>query len=194
VLLDLARRQRHQLDALGQQRAAVQRDDGAEVRRLRSQPGQRPLDELVLVGDRQDRVVAALEADRRGDLHVHPRAAAHRAAEVSGPHLHVLAQRQQRPVQRPEDPARAVGLLDRQVGPRDVADEQRVAGQHRPRLVAAPPIDERERGVLGPVPGRVERPHEERAELPLGPVVERLVVVIGLGQTVDVDGRAGRGR
>ncbi len=67
-----------------------------------------------------------------------------------------LGQREQCVVQRAEDPARPLGLVDRQVGPRDVVDEQRVAGQHGPRLVAAPGVDERERRVLGPVAGRVQ--------------------------------------
>ena len=95
----------------------------------------------VLVVDRQRRVVGALEADRRGDLHVHPRAAAHRAAEVAGPDLALGGQRQQLVAQRAVDPARALGLLDREVGARDVVDEQRVARQHRPRLVAAGGVD-----------------------------------------------------
>jgi hypothetical protein len=110
------------------------------------------------------------------------------------PDLDVAAQRQELQVQRPEDPPRALGLLDRQVRPRHVADEQRVARQHRPRLLAAPQIDQRERGVLGPVTGRVQGPHAQLAERELGPVVERLVLVIGLRQTVYVDGGAGRGR
>jgi hypothetical protein len=194
LLLDLARRQRQQLDAVGEQRPAIEVDDDAEVRRLRAEAVQRVLDELVLVRDRQHRVVPALEADRGRHLHVHPRAAAHRAAEVTGPDLDVLAQREQLAVQRPEDPPRPLGLLDRQVRPRDVADEQRVAGQHRPRLLAAARVDQREGRVLGPVPGRVERLHDQPAELPRGAVVERLVGVVGLGRAVDVNGGAGRGR
>ena len=78
-----------------------------------------------------------------------------------------------------EDPARALGLLDGQVGPRDVADEQRVAGQHRPRLLAAARVDQRERGVLGPVAGRVQGADRQRAERPLVAVGERLVLVVG---------------
>ena len=53
LLLDLARREREHLDAVGQQRAAVERDDVLEVRRLRAERGERVLDELVLVVDRQ---------------------------------------------------------------------------------------------------------------------------------------------
>ena len=40
-------------------------------------------------------------------------------------------------------------------------------------------------------PGRVQRPHAQRAELELPAVVERLVLVVGLGEAVDVDRRAG---
>ena len=77
----------------------------------------------------------------------------------AGPHLDVVGQREQLLVQRAEDAARALLLVDREVGARDVADEQRVAGQHRPRLVAARGVDQRERRVLGPVAGRVQRAH-----------------------------------
>ena len=57
---------------------------------------------------------------------------------------------------------------------------------------AARGVDERERGVLGAVAGRVQRAHAQRAELELPAVVERLVLVVGLGDAVDVDRRAGR--
>jgi hypothetical protein len=67
-------------------------------------------------------------------------------------------------VERVKDAASALFLVDRKVGAGDVADEQRVAGQHRPRLVAARGVDERERGVLGAAPGRVQRADLERAE------------------------------
>jgi hypothetical protein len=64
-VLDLPGRERHQLDAVGQQRTLVELDDRLEVRRLGAEPGQRLLDERVLVLDRQLGVVRALEADRR---------------------------------------------------------------------------------------------------------------------------------
>ena len=122
-----------------------------------------------------------------------PGPAAQRAAEVAGPDLGRRRAAPAAVVQRAEDAARALLLVDREVGPRDVADEQRVAGEHRPRLVAARGVDERERRVLGPVPGRVQRAHAQRAELELPAVVEGLVVVVGRGVAVDVDRRAGRG-
>ena len=53
-------------------------------------------------------------------------------------------------------------------------------------------VDQRERRVLGPVPGRVERPDRDAPELELPAVVERLVVVVGRGLPVDVDRGARR--
>ena len=95
-------------------------------------------------------------------------------------------------MQRPEDVGGSLPRLDREVGASDVADEERVAGQHRPRLAAAAGVAQEEAGVLGPVPGRVERLDREVAQLQ-GPVVgERLMLVLGLRQLVDVDRRPGR--
>ena len=179
---------------LGEQRAGVEVDDRLEVRRLRAELRERLLDELVLVGDPQHRVGVAFVADRRADLHVHAGAAAHRAAEMPGPDLAAVGQRQQLLVQRAEDAARALGLLDREVRPRDVADEQRVAGQHGPRLGAAGGVDQRERRVLGPMSGRVQRADAHAAELELPAVLERLVVVLGRGLAVHMDRGAGGGR
>ena len=160
--------------------AAVERDDRLEVRRLRAERRDRALDEALDVGLAQQRVVRALVADRRGDLHVHPGPTAHRSAEVAGPHLAAVGQRQQLLVEAVEDPARALRAVDGEVRPRDVADEQRVAAEDRPRLVAARAVDERERGVLGAMAGRVQGAHADVAELELPAVVERLVVVAGL--------------
>ena len=163
-LLDLARRERVRVDGAALQRAAVEGDDRLKFGGCGRRLAVARADELVLVVDVQQLVVAALVADRRADLEIDRRPAAQRAAEMARPHLDVVAERQQLLVQRPEDPARALLLLDRQIGPRDVAHEQRVAGQHRPRLVAARGVDERERGVLRPVPGRVQRAHHDRPE------------------------------
>ena len=89
-------------------------------------------------------------------------------------------------------PGRALALLDRQVGARDVADEQRVAGQHRPGVAAAVSVAEQEGGVLGPVAGRVHRLDLDLPEAQPPAVGERLVRVLGVGQLVDVDRRARR--
>ena len=53
--------------------------------------------------ERERRVVLALEPDRRGGLVVDPGAPAHRAAEVPGPELDLVGERQQPLVQRAED-------------------------------------------------------------------------------------------
>ena len=112
---------------------------------------------------------------------------------MAGPHLARVGQREQSLVQRVEDAVRALARVDGEVGPRDAADEQRVAGEHRPRLGTALGVDEREGGVLGPVAGRVQGADHEPSELELPSVVEWLVVVLGLRGAVQVDGRAGRG-
>jgi len=103
--------------------------------------------------------MAALVADRRGDLHVHARAPTQRSAEVPGPHLTVIGKPKQRVAQRVKYPLRSLLLVDGQVGAGDVADEQRVAAEHRPRLRTAGRVGERERGVLRAVTRRVQGPH-----------------------------------
>src|SRR3954469_10079401 len=90
-----------------------------------------------------------------------------------------------------EDVARAFLLLDREVRPRDVADEKSVAGQDGPGLVAAPRVAERKGCVLGSVPRRVKCPDTHRAELQLPAIVKWLVLVAGGRVAMDVDRRAG---
>jgi hypothetical protein len=79
----------------------------------------------------------------------------------------------------------AVAGVDGEIRARRVADEQGVAGEHEPRLVAARPVDHREGAVLGPVPGRVDRPQHRLAEHDLGPVLERFVRELGCRCGVD---------
>ena len=43
----------------------------------------------------------------------------------------------EQPAQRVEEPLGALARADREVGPGGVADEERVAREHEPRLVAA---------------------------------------------------------
>ena len=173
------------------QRAAVERDDLLDVRRPVGQGGGGAVDEVGLGGDRQGRVVGALEADRRGALQVDPGAAAERAAEVAGPDLDLVAERQQPVVQRVEHLRGAFARLDRQVGAGDVADEEGVAGEERPGRAAAARVAEQEAGVLGPVAGGVDRLDREVAEGQPPAVGEGLVRVLGLGQLVHVHGGAG---
>ena len=77
--------------------------------------------------------------------------------------------------------------LAREVGPRGVADQQRVAGDHEPRLVAARAVDHLEAAVLGPVAGRVHDADDDVAQRDLLAVVERLVRVLGLGRGMDMN-------
>ena len=116
--------------------------------------------------------MAALVANRRRDLQVHPRPSAERPAEVSRPYLARVRQCQQPLVQRVEDAACAFLLVDGQVRARDVADEEGVACQHRPWLGTAQRVDQREGGVLGTVPGRVDGAQSHASELELPAIVE----------------------
>jgi hypothetical protein len=113
---------------------------------------------------------------------------------MAGPDLAGVGEREQPIVERAEDAARAVLLVDGQIGPRDVAHEQAVARQHGPGLRAPVLVDQRERRVLGAMARRVQRAHGHVAERELPAVVERLVLVVHPRLAVDVDGRAGRRR
>ncbi len=95
VLLDLPWGERVRLDAVAHERPAVQRDDVLEVRRLGTEGGCRLGHELPLVGEAQQVLVLALEADGRGHLHVHARPAAQRPAEMAGPDLARVRKREQ---------------------------------------------------------------------------------------------------
>ena len=178
----------HHLHASGEQRPAVELHDRLEVRRLGAQAGQRALHELLLVAGGEQRVVAPLEADRRGDLHG-PCPARRRASLRGGrarPRSRAGAAAASRAgCGRPRAP---LLLVDGEIGARHVAHEQAVAGKKRPGLLAPCGVDQREGGVLGAVAGRVDRAHGERAELELVAVLERLVVVIRRRQAVHVDG------
>ena len=109
-----------------------------------------------------------------------------------GPDLGFLRQGHETIVQRAEDVDGALARLDRQIGPGDVADEERVAAQHRPGLVAAGGVAQQERGVLGPMAGGMDRlDRRSLAERQRPAVDERLVRVLGRRQLVDVDRRPG---
>jgi hypothetical protein len=94
---------------------------------------------------------------------------------VTRPNLGLGGKLEELLVKGAKDPARPVGLVDCKVRARDVVHEQRVAGQHRPGLIAAIAVDERERRVLGPVARRMDGADDQRAELELPAVVEGLV-------------------
>ena len=111
-----------------------------------------------------------------------------------GPELDLVVEWQQALVQGAEHRGRALARLHRQVGPGDVADEQRVAAEQRPGVAATAGVAQQEGGVLGPVPGRVHGLDREVAQLQHPAVAEGLVRVLGPGQLVDVDRRPGRPR
>jgi hypothetical protein len=111
---------------------------------------------------------------------------------MARPHLARFRQRQQPLVERAEDVAGARGLLDREVGTRDVAREQRVAAQDRPRRIASRLSTSANACARGDA-RRVARAHGQGAEVQLPAVVEGLVVVRCPGGPLDVDRRASRG-
>jgi hypothetical protein len=62
-------------------------------------------------------------------------------------------------VQGVEDPPSTFRFLDRQIWPGDVADEQCVAGEQRPRLITVAGVDQRKGCVLRTVPRRMQGAH-----------------------------------
>ena len=91
------------------------------------------------------------------------------------------------PAQAVEEALRSLPCFDREVRPPGVADEERVAGEDEPWLVAARAVDHREAAVLGPVARRVDRAEDDLADLDLCPVVERLVREGRAGVAVDAE-------
>jgi hypothetical protein len=78
-----------------------------------------------------------------------------------------------------------------QVRTPDVADQQRVAAEHEPRLlVAAPPVGDEVRVVCRRMAGRRDRPHERVAELDDAVVRERDMLELHLRRLGEIRGRA----
>ena len=104
------------------------------------------------------------------------------------------------PAERVEEPLGALARLDREVGPRRVADEERVAGEDDPRIGAARAVADREAAVLRPVAGRVDAAQDDVAERRSRAVLDRVVRVLGVRGGMDAHrdrrarARAGRGR
>ena len=111
---------------------------------------------------------------------------------MSRPYLARVGQCQQPLAQRVKDAARTVLLVDGQVRACDVADEERVASQDRPRFGTARHVDQGEGGVLGSVPGGVDRAYGDAAEFELPAIVERLVIVFRARFLMDVNRGARR--
>ena len=180
---------RHRVDPLerglcAEELAAVQLDDPLHVRRPRRlRPERRGEEVRELALERG--VEAALEADRRRRLRAHRRAA-QRAGDVTGEDLDAVAELDEA-AQAVEEALGSLLRLDREVRAAGVADEERVAGEDEPRLVAARAVDHREAAVLGTVARRVDRAEDDVADLDLRPVVERLVREGRPGVAVDAD-------
>ena len=142
-------------------------------------------DERPDVRDLERGVEAPLEADRRRRLRAH-RLAAEGAGDVAGEHLDPVRELEQA-VERVEEPFGALGGADCKVGPGGVADEERVAGQHEPRLIAAGGIGHGQAAVLGAMAGSVDHAERDRADLDRIAVDHRIARVVDLGQRVDAD-------
>ena len=93
----------------------------------------------------------------------------------------------EQPAQRVKEPFRALLRGHCEVRTGGVADEERVAREHEPRLVGARAIDDGETRVLWSVPGRVDRAQDDLAELQLHTVLEAVVRILGRSRAVDRD-------
>ena len=160
-------------------------DERAAVQRRRSAPcsaasGRRsPADSAMNARDvvvERGWVEAPLEADRRRRLRAH-RLPAERARDVAGIDLDAVAELDEA-AERVEEPLGALARLDREIRPGGVADEERVAGQHEPRIGPARAVDDGEAAVLGPVAGRVDAAQHDVADRDLVAVLHRVVRVL----------------
>ena len=104
-------------------------------------------------------------------------------------HLDAVGELEQA-LERVVEPLGALGCAHREVGPGGVADEERVARQDEPRVVAARAVDDGQAAVLGPVAGRVDHAQRDGADLDRVAVAHRVVRVVDLGRRVDADGDA----
>ena len=85
----------------------------------------------------------------------------------------------EQPSERMEQALGALLSADREIGSRGVADEERVAGEHEPRLVGARVVDHGDAAMLGPVPRRVDAAERDVPDAELVAVVPELVRVLG---------------
>src|SRR6185503_10802165 len=115
------------------------------------------------------------------------RGPAERTGDVAGEDLDPVRELQE-PLQASVELPRAVDRLDRQVRPRRVAHEERVAREDEPGLLGAGPVDDRETAVLGPVARGMEYLKRHVAEHDLLSVFERVMLVCGLCGRMDGDG------
>src|SRR5213083_403482 len=181
----LARAHRPRLGGRERQQAAVLRDDRLEGGWLRRHALHDEVHEPRLAVEVEGGVEAPLEADRRRGLRAH-RAPARAAGAVGGIDLDAVGQRQQHAAQRLPQILGRRGAAE--VGATDGADEERVAGEHEPRLGGARVIGHEQAERVRGVAGRVTRPQLDVAEAEAVAVRQRLVRERHAGRAVDVDG------
>ena len=186
----LRRRERLRIAGARQRLRPVLRDDPIEVRGLGGQARHELADEGVDVAGVEGRVEAALEADRGRGLARHGPAAA-RPGPVGGIHLDAVRQDQEPRGEALVQARRRV--LAAEVRPADIADEQRVPGQHEPRLVAPGRVGHEKADAVGRVPRRVDDLERDRSHAQLLAVLDRGVGEGRLGRGMDVDARPGLG-
>jgi hypothetical protein len=167
----------------------VEKHHSVDVRRSGRQALRHRGHELIL-GHHQHRVVAKLEPDRRARLRAQSRPPAQRAANVRRPHLDVVAERDQRLQTRAQDLRAFSGVQD-EVGPGDVADQERIPCEQQPRLFSPGEVADREREMLGSMPRRCDRPHTDVPDGDLVPGVDSVIAIVSrIGRPV----RPGAGR
>ena len=93
----------------------------------------------------------------------------------------------EQPVERVEEPLGAFARADREVGARGVADEQRVAGEHEPRLSARELSITVRQQCSGRWPGVWITPSATSPTSISSPSSHRIVRVVDLGGRVDAD-------
>ncbi len=103
---------------------------------------------------------------------------------MTGVHLDAVPELDE-PTQRVEEALGSLPPVDCEVGPRSVADEERVAGEDDPRVCSARPVSHCEAAVLGPMAGRVDAAKDDVAENDLVVVLHRVVRVLGCGCRMD---------
>ena len=113
---------------------------------------------------------------------------------MPGKDLDAVAEPRESPMQRAVQALGALGARDREVGPRDVADEQRVARQEDPGLVAALEIRDRDAAVLGPVARCVQDVQCDVPEDDPVAVDDRPRLVLGPPERMGRDPHAALGR
>ena len=164
------------------ERPAVELDDSLHVRRAGRRDSGGLRDEQCEVVVCQRRVEPTLEPDGRGRLRAHG-LPAQRAGDVTRVDLDAVSELDE-PAQRVEETLGSCPRLDREIGSRGVADEQRVAGEDDPWLRATCEVEDREAAVLRTVPRCVDAAQDDVAERDLVAVFERIVRVLGLGRRV----------